>query len=819
MSRSAQAQRLLLDDGWFVRPTTSPFRAFEPVPERNWRPVTLPHDAVIASPRRANAPSGESTGFWTGGAFEYRRTLPSANDLAADLVLLELDGVYRDAAVFVNNALAGTQALGYSRFVVRLDHLLHSDEENDLRVTCRQQSDNRWYTGAGIYRDVHLITKRAVHLAVDGARVTTPRVTPDEAVVEVVAEVQNLGGRSRTVRVDVALLDADGQQVAQATSPVTVRPGDGLPARLRLRVTAPSLWSDVSPYLYQADVVLRDGADVLDVMTIPVGIRSIRVDPSAGLLVNEQVVLLRGACVHADNGPLGAAAIVRAEERKVERLKAAGFNAVRAAHHPMSSAFLEACDRLGVYVVDEAFDVWTRSKSDFDDAQTFPLWWERDLAAMVAKDVNHPSVIMYSIGNEIFETGSPDGGRWSRLLAERLRSLDPTRLITNGVNVLASMLDVAVRMAERASGSVRLGGVNDLLASAPGVVAEINDSGLSDQRTEESFAVLDVAGMNYAEAGYAQVGERWPGRVVLGTESHPREIDRIWQLVRELPYVIGDFTWTGWDYLGEVGIGVPLYVRPGEEPPSFHLPYPARSAGCADLDLLGNLRTQGAYRQTVFGLRSAPVIAVHRPAPEGMTAVPAAAWRWSDTLESWDWPGQEGERLQVEVYADADEVELLLDQMPVARSRTGERKAFLADLEVTYAPGTLTAVACRDGVETGRSSLVTPRATVALKAVADRTSLHAGPRDLAFVDLLLTDGQGVLRTSQDREVEVVVSGAGTLQALGSAAPVTEEGFTASSCRTHDGRALAVVRPTGAGSITVTVRASGCADAVVELEAG
>jgi hypothetical protein len=381
------------------------------------------------------------------------------------------------------------------------------------------------------------------------------------------------------------------------------------------------------------------------------------------------------------------------------------------------------------------------------------------------------------------------------------------------------MLDVAVRMAERTSGTVRLGGVNDLLASAPAVVAAINDSGLSDKHTEESFAVLDVAGLNYAEAGYAKIGERWPSRVVVGTESHPREIDRIWALVQELPYLIGDFTWTGWDYLGEVGIGVPQYVRPGEEPSVFHLPYPARSAGCADIDLLGNLRTQGAYRQTVFGLRSVPVLAVHRPAPEGTTAVPASAWRWSDTLESWDWPGQEGQTLQVEVYADADEVELLLDDIPVGRGRTGVRKAFLVDLEVTYAPGTLTAVAYRDGVESGRSSLVSPADAVALEAVADRTALRANPQDLAFVDLLLTDGQGVPRTSQDRQVEVTVSGPGVLQALGSAAPVSDEGFTASSCRTYDGRALAVIRPTGPGPVLVTVRAEGCAEVVVELEAG
>jgi beta-galactosidase len=557
----------------------------------------------------------------------------------------------------------------------------------------------------------------------------------------------------------------------------------------------------VSPYLYEAAVVLRDGDEVLDATTIPVGIRSIRVDPSVGLLVNEQVVLLRGACVHADNGPLGAAAIVRAEERKVERLKEAGFNAVRAAHHPMSSAFLDACDRLGVYVVDEAFDVWTRSKSDFDDAQSFPLWWERDLAAMVAKDVNHPSVIMYSIGNEILELGTPQGAVWSRRLAEEVRRLDPSRPVTNGINGIIANLDlIGDAMAE-----LEAADPNTMMANMGEQMAMMNASQPVTASIEEPASVLDVVGFNYADSRYRQDGRDYPHRVIVGSETFPSHIASMWMLVKELPHVIGDFTWTGWDYLGEAGIGrVDYSDAEGYEATGTAGPYPYLTAECGDLDITGHRRTISFYREIVFGLRTDPAIAVHRPRHHGRPTA-TTPWSWDDTVSSWSWGAERGAPVTVDVYADADEVELVLDGESLGAAPVGVDLAFRARFEIEYRPGELVAYARRGDAMVGRTALRTAGAAE-LTVRPEQSVAEVGV--LVFVPIALEDERGTIACDRDLPVAVEVSGPGALVALATGRARTEEPFHAAEVTTYDGRALAVVRMLGAGDVAVSASAKG-----------
>ncbi|MFJ9087953.1 glycoside hydrolase family 2 TIM barrel-domain containing protein [Streptomyces sp. NPDC102384] len=813
--------RTILNDGWSHRRKVTAFQELAGASGDAWTDVTLPHDALIGTERRADAPGGEANGYFPGGAFEYRRTLTVPEELRGRRVHLEFDGVHRDAVVTVDGALAGQHPYGYSRFHVRLDPFLRFGGESEIRVACRTHLDSRWYAGAGIHRDVHLVITEPVHIALDGVCVTTPVVTADEASVEVAVAVDNDSPTTTTARAHVVLRDATGAEVDADGAPVTLLPGESATARFRLRIESPQRWSAETPYLYTAHVELCDGDHLLDVQDIPVGIRSLQVDPAHGLRVNGETVKLRGACLHADNGPLGVAAIGRAEERKAELLKAAGFNAVRSSHHPASSALLDACDRLGLYVIDETFDMWTQGKSDFDYSADFPQWWERDVEAMVAKDRLHPSVIMYSIGNEIPETGSPAGAVWSRRLAEKVRALDPTRLVTNGINGFVSVLDAVLDgMAGRREAAQESGGVNQMMTGFGAMMAGIQASSMVGERTEEAFAVLDVAGMNYGDARYVPDREQFRHRVIVGTETWPADIDRTWALVDQLPHVIGDFTWTGIDYLGETGIGVIKYAgEAGEGASGFSTPYPGLTAWCGDLDITGHRRTVSYYRETVFGLRTTPYIGVQRPERHDAEVAVATPWSWSDTVSSWSWPGFEGRPVRVEVYSDAEEVELLLDGNRVARAKVGETKAFRADLELRYSSGTLTAVAYSGGVETGRTSL-TSAATdeLVLTVTADRPELTADTRDLAYVSLELTDCTGVLRPTLDRSVHVEVAGPAVLAALGSAAPVTEESFTDARHRTFDGRALAVVRPTGPGEITVTASADGCETAVVRLQA-
>ncbi|WP_138759922.1 glycoside hydrolase family 2 TIM barrel-domain containing protein [Modestobacter altitudinis] len=774
-----------------------------------WQDVTLPHDATLGQPR--DAAHGAASGYFPGGVHEYRKLFDVPAEAAGQRWLLEFEAVYRSAMVYVNGALAGHWATGYTGFAVALDDHLRYGEQNEVRVVCRSSADSRWYAGAGITRPVHLVVGPLLHVARDGVRVTTVDADRDLAVVEVVTTVENDRPRMATVEAVTELRGPDGDVVARDRAPVSVRPGQPAVVRQRLVVPDPAMWGPDSPSLYTATVTLHEGNGPVDDETVTVGIRTLSVDPVRGLRVNGEPVLLRGACIHSDNGVLGAATVDRADERRIELLQAAGFNAVRSSHNPISRAALEACDRLGVLVMDELTDMWTESKSDFDAALDFPEWWQRDVAAMVAKDVNHPSVVLYSIGNEIPEVGTPHGALWSRRLAEEVRRLDPTRLVTNGVNGALAVIGEATADLAAAEG-----GINTMLSNMGGFMRELSGSELVGRRTAESFAVLDVAGMNYMDARYETDRATFPNRVVVGSETFAAEIDRLWRLVQDNPHVIGDFTWTGWDYLGEAGIGRTSDV---EDPDARGLagPYPWLLAWCGDIDVTGHRRPASYYREIVFGRRSDPYLAVVRPERSGRETT-APPWAWTDSVGSWSFAGAAGTPLTVEVYSDAEEVELLLDGRSLGTAKAGEAQRFRAQFEVPYAPGELTAVGRSGGAETGRCSLRSASGPVQLTAVADRGVIRADAADLAYVDLALTDAEGTVFLGRDREVTVSVDGPGALAGFGSAAPATEESYLDAVHTTFDGRALAVVRPAGPGVITLTAVADGCAPVTVSVEA-
>lgn len=812
--------RTLFNDGWSYRPAATAFHELASAGV-DWQAIRLPHDALISVARQPGVEGGETSGYFPGGAFQYRRTLNLPDQVPGTRVWLDFDGVYRDAMVYVNNALAGQRASGYSRFNVRIDPYLKPGMDNEIRVDCRTHLDSRWYAGAGIYRDVHLVTKPAAHLAIDGVRVTTPDVDAERAVVMAAVTVDNTDLASKTLTVSVEVVDGSGRVVATSRAPITLLPTESGTVRRRLYVENPLRWSVDSPNLYQLRVELRDREEAIDGEVVPFGVRSIRIDPVHGLRINDEIVKLRGACIHADNGPLGMAAFARAEERKVAGLKVAGFNAVRSAHHPISSAFLDACDRLGMIVMDETFDVWTSPKTNDDYAVDFPQWWERDVEAMVAKDRNHPSVVFYSIGNEIPETGNEIAAAWSRRLAEKVRSLDDTRLVTNGVNAFVAMLDLVIpAMRERRRGEGQAdGGVNALMAGFSEIAAMIQTSPEATNRTEESFAVLDVAGMNYAADRYELDRELFPDRVIVGTETWPTHIARNWALVVDNGHVIGDFTWTGWDYLGENGVGVVRYVDDFDvSAGGFATPYPGLTAYCGDIDITGFRRPVSYYREIVFGLRHDPYLAVRPPQHFDRELAVTTMWAWSDAIESWSWAGEEGRPVRIEVYSAADEVELLLDGRPVGRRAVGGELACRAVFELTYHPGELECVAYADGQPTGRASLRSAADRRVVVATPDRDMLDAEGGDLCFVDVALTDGTGVVHTGSDRAVRVTVAGPAVLQALGSANPITEETFCQPTHETYNGRALAIIRPTGAGEITVVVGADGFEPATCVLRA-
>lgn len=780
--------RTPFNDGWSFGPKVS---IFDDLRSGGGTVVTVPHDAMLSEGRGPDAAGGAHTGYFRSGAWQYSKTFDVPPDWRDRRVTLEFEGVYRDAMVYVNGELAGQWANGYSIFHVPLDPFLRYGQPNTVSVEAQANEDSRWYSGGGIHRPVYLLLGGLVHIVPTGLRVSTPQIDSDLARVSTATEIINANSDTRRIDAILTIHDGAGAVVGTDRATLTVRAGETALLRQNVFLSHPALWAPDSPQLYTATVSLSDETGPCDEASARFGIRTVTVDPHRGLRINGRCIKLRGACVHHDNGILGSTSFKAAEERKVRRLKEAGFNAIRSAHNPVSRAMLEACDEQGMLVMDEAFDVWTQSKTNDDYSRRFAQWWQKDIDALVAKDFNHPSVILYSIGNEIPELGTRNGSRWGRLLAERIRAQDITRPITNGINGSMLVADKLEQIAaEMGDDSADLGGgFNavlglDAMMSAAMRLPEVGD------RMAESAGALDVVGLNYGDVRYTMDRDEFPNRVIVGAETFPTQIDRLWKLVTDNDYVIGDFTWTGWDYLGEAGIGRPRY---GDDS-ALSAAYPWLTAGCGDVDLIGWRRPISYYREIVFGLRGQPYLAIQRPGHRDSPAA-ATAWSWTDTVASWTWDVPAGTPVVAEAYANADEVAFVLNGKELARSRVGNDRAYLATAELPYQRGVLEAVALVGGQEVARCQLTTASAPVRVELAVDD-----GASDLVFVDITIVDAKGQINPLSDVEVTVDVAGPALLQALGSARPDADGQFRLQSCTTYEGRALAALRPTGAGRV-------------------
>lgn len=790
--------RQSFNEGWKVAAKQHLFEAV--VSPSQQVEVALPYDAMRDLARDADSVNGSHSGYFPSAHVVYEKTFEVPAEWQHRTVLLEFEGVYRDAMVYLNGNLVAQRPSGYIPLIANLDPYLKYGAPNRVRVESRAHQDSRWYSGAGIYRNVWLVVSDPLHIPLDRTAITTPEVDEHQATVVAAITVNNETRQTQVAGVLTRVLDPDGSAVSTRSVPVTVLAGESAVVRVRHWVSEPRLWDVDSPVLYRMETTLSEpGGRDIDSEVIRFGIRTIQVDPLHGLHVNGQTVKLRGGCIHHDNGALGSAAIDRAEYRKAELIRAAGFNAVRSAHNGISRTFLDACDQVGLLVIDEFTDVWTVGKSSFDTALTFPDWWERDLAAWVCSVRNHPSLVMYSIGNEILEIGRPAAAVWGRRLAEKVRALDPTRLVTNAVNSLVSVLDTAVN----AQGDVALD-FNSLL-SAEGA-STIGASDMATKLTAEAHAQVDVAGINYAESRYDLDATLFPERIIVGTESFPGRLDQLWTLVQKHPQVIGDFAWTAWDHLGETGTGRAYYEDDPLLPRGMSSPYPWLVSHAGTIDINGVRRPISYWREVVWGGRTEPYIAVHRPQRFGQKLT-RSSWSWDDVLSSWAWDVEAGSPVTVDVYCDADEVELLLNGQSLGTTRVGiveqgKPRACIARFETQFFPGELIAIGRCRGTETGRTAVHSLRGTTALRAWAETVRLTANPSDLAYVHIELCDESGTLAVDQSDLVRVTVEGPATLVALSSAKPDDDVPFGGDSHRTFEGRLLAIIRPTGAGEIRV-----------------
>ena len=755
----------------------------------NGKPVTLPHDAQISELRSASASDG-GHGYFPGGVYTYEKTFLVPNEWAGRKVLIEFEGVYRNCTVSLNGREIGSHRYGYTGFTMPLE--LNCGEENTLTVVAdnSQVPNSRWYTGSGIYRPVWLHIGGEDRIEYRGVKITTLSIDPAVVKVEVDA----------TADAKVEILEGD-------TVVASGVPGE---------ITVPNarLWSDEAPNLYVCRVTVGE-----DVVEEKFGIRKIEWSPR-GLFINGRETLLRGGCVHHDNGVLGAAAYDESEWRRVRILKEAGFNAIRSAHNPCSRAMLEACDHYGVYMMDESFDMWYNRKTRFDYGLDFETHWAEDTAEMVAKDYNHPSVILYSIGNEVAEPCEAKGIEYGKKQIDLIHSMDATRAVTCGLNLMiigraakgqGIYQDVDknqedIKKANKASDTNPQNASLMFNIMVSFVGTGMNKGGNSpkvDALATPIIDALDIAGYNYGSGRYPLEGKLHPERIIFGSETFPQDIYKNWEMVKKYPYVLGDFMWTGWDYLGEAGIGAWSYT--GGMP--FNRPYPRVLAGAGVIDICGTPDGSCRYASTVWGLEKAPRIAV-KPVNHPGVRVSKSVWRGTNAIESWAWADCTGNRAEVEVYSDAYAVELLLGGKSLGKKKLKECKAIF---KTRYAPEALTAVAyAADGTETGRSSLLPATGKVSLKVRPEESR-----SDIVYIPVEIVGENGIVESGADRKLTVAVDG-GELLGFGSANPCHTEQYHTGTFTSYHGRALAVVRKTS-DRASITITAEGLSPVTVEIQ--
>ncbi|MBU3875783.1 DUF4982 domain-containing protein [Faecalicatena sp. AGMB00832] len=770
------------------------------------REVTLPHDAMIEKPAHEESLNGVNTGYRDGDVYNYVKLFQAPEEYKDKTVMLKFEGVYMNAFVYVNGQLAGKNPFGYTTFYVPLNNFLRFGQENEIRVQVRNgaMTNSRWYSGGGIYRDVYLLVSDLVHIVPEGVQVKTESADEEYAVLHVDTELENCFHTPAELVLETVIQDTAGNIAAQDSTVVTVFAQEKRKMSQRVTVVKPELWSDDTPVLYTCVTRLIKDGKVIDESSEKFGIRTLSLDARRGLRVNGSTVKLRGACIHHDSGLLGAATYDSVQFRQIRKLKEAGFNAIRMSHHPMAPAMLRACDELGMFVMDETFDMWNRCKSNYDYGLYFQEWWEKDVTAMVRKDFNHPSVILYSVGNEIPEIGTDHGAKICHDLSSKIKELDDTRFTLasiNGVFAAGDQVDriVADVVSDLSKAGKIDGNVNDFMTLMDGHMDEIVVHNAITERLEKACAGVDIAGYNYMTARYELDGEAYPNRVIVGSETYPPEIARNWNLVEKLDHVIGDFTWTGWDYIGEAGVGVPAYQW-GEG--GFGAGFPCQLAYPGDLDITGFRRPASYYREAVFGLRTKPYIAVQDPNRYGQQLI-KTPWVISDTVSSWTWGGCEGKPVVVEVYSQGKETELFINGKSCGRKPAGKAAGFRTLFETTYEPGTILAVSYdEDGNQMGQIELHT--------AGEDRNLvLTAEPEmkdQMIYIDAVLCDQDGNTVTDSDMKITLNVEGCAEAVGFGSGNPKPKYNFNEGVTETFHGRAQIILMRTGSGKIQVKVSA-------------
>ena len=788
-------KKLDFNSGWTCRPMGREGEALA---------VTLPHDAMRTEPRTPDAPGGGNLGWFAGGDYEYRKTFTLPGALADKRLILEFEGVYRNAQVWLNGQKAAFRPYGYTNFYVDLNPWLRQGE-NELTVIARNadQPNSRWYSGSGIYRPVWLWVGEEAHIPVNGLRVTTLSIDPPTVRVEVKTSAPG----------EVSVEIRDGETViasAVGAGPFT------------LPLPGAALWWPESPQLYTARA--RFGGDAAETRF---GIRTLSWDGEKGIAINGQRTVLRGACIHHDNGVLGACTYPEAERRRVRILKEAGYNAVRSAHNPCAKYLLDACDELGMLVMDEYVDCWYMHKTQHDYAGYVGEWWRQDMKDMVDKDYNHPCVIMYSTGNEVAETAQTKGIALQHSFTAWLHTLDPSRPVTCGINIFFNFLSsmgMGVYSDEKAKQQAEAAkkAAQDASAKKPkkkhvgsefyNVMAatlgcDFMKFGASlppcDWKTKDAFAAMDIAGYNYGNWRYKKDARKYPDRLILGSETLIGDAYDFWEVAKTTPQVVGDYVWAGWDYIGECGDGGPEFEDYRTEAPEDRI-----RGGTCRIDVTGKKTSEVDYTRVAFELENGPFLAVF-PAYENEKPR-ISGWQLTRAMRSWTYPGCDGKETDVEVYARADSVELLVNGKNVGKKKVKKARA---NFRTAYHDGSITAVAYdKAGREIGRDVLTTAGPETELRLEPEKTVVKPG--EMVYLRMRYTDSKGEIKPMEKHRVHITAEN-GLVMGTANGSSYFQGNYAQDTVPTYFGEAQTVVQALEPGTIRV-VAEDGKATVVAEI---
>ena len=783
------------NDQWKVWKEDNAFRLIFSVPETA-KEVDLPYDAVFHQEQRADSVNQGRTGFLDGGVFNYYKQYFAAEEDRGNRIYLHFDGVAGRTFVYVNGSLAGENRYAYSPFDAEIGAFLKHGQTNDILVMVNAMDEStRYYCGGGICRDVYLVKQPPVHIAMGSVRCTTLSVENDDAVVRIEGTICNEQPylAEGVLRI---LITRQDQQTAEEILPVSLPAKEEYHQERRLSLSGIVPWQEDSPALYDVTLSLMDYAgQVLCEESVRTGFRTVSVDARHGLRVNGNPIKLRGACIHHDQGLLGGETFEAYEYRRVRLLKEAGFNAVRCVHNPASTALLNACDALGVYVMDEAFDMWSRMKNPQDYALFFTQDAPFVLQKMVETDYNHPAVILYSTGNEITEIGTEAGYAISHRLTALLHQLDATRFTTNGINgifaagnrLITAFSDIT---GEDAPAAIR-GDINECMSVLGAHMTQVVRHEEITDILDHLEGTMDILGYNYMTGRYDMDLSKHPNRVIVGTETYPKQIGENWSTICRHPALLGDFTWTGWDYLGETG---------GQEN------YPWLQNFSGDIDITGERKPVSYYRELIYGLRTAPYIAVRSP-EQSCQPRPGNPWQLTDAEHTWRFDGREGQTVSVEVYSAGDEVELFLNDASLGRKKAEGLYPCFQFFDLPYRPGMLKAVSYRQGKSIGSDEIMTNGNAQKLSVTQETHCINGDTmvfltvegRDQA--DRRTRDTLLGLRIELDEKVT-------QLLAFGSSGSVHHAGYVQREIDALHGRALAIIRKKTEKAVRVSLWSAG-----------